>query len=172
MQITKTLACNDPFKSCPNVLFKWPDNIKAGVQTLQGTANNSLSYPGKLAGSADYQLFIFGINVARKAAGLNPIPNFPAPPFTTAGQIGAKPPNQRLEDAVRGYNGFAGNMFGLQLHEFVPDRDYLLSVPNEALANLNMDARVWRRVLPGERPQNGDPNYVSHVSARSPQCGG
>jgi hypothetical protein len=171
-QITTTNLCPDPYTTCPNTLFKWPDNVVAGVLTYQGKVRVASGYPVRLRLRQEYREFIASINAQRQAAGLGPIFGFPAPAFTTTGQIGSDPSNQLLEDGVRGYNGFAGTAFGIELHEFTPDRDFLLTVPNSELGNLRNNPRVWRRVLPAERPSAGDPNYVDNVRAQSPQCGG
>lgn len=115
---------------------------------------------------------------------MRPIPGFPAPQFTTDGLIGSDPPNQLLEDGVRGYNGFAGTAFGIELHEFIPDENFLATVPNSELAGINNDTRVWRRVSAQERcimgqcrisgdssTARGDLNYFNNVKNQLPQCG-
>ena len=71
--------------------------------------------------SSTYSDFVQNtVNPQRIVMGLLPIPlPPPAPAFSTAGMLGAGPPNQLLEDAVRGYNGYAGpKLFGNLLHEF------------------------------------------------------
>ena len=57
------------------------------------------------------------------------------------------------------------------LHEFRPDEDFLATVPDNEIPTLNTDPRVWRRVPLNERPpRQGEPNYVTLVTANSPQC--
>lgn len=123
------------------------------------------------------------MNPLREDAGLRPIPFAPAPQFTTEGPIGSDPPNQLLEDGVRGYNGFNGALTlagvvirgarggAVLLHEFRPDEEFLATVPDSEIAGLNNDSRVWRRVPLNERPPRpGEPNYVALVAANSPEC--
>jgi hypothetical protein len=172
-QITSTNSCSDPFTKCRNTLFNWNANVTAGAQTYREKVQAAKGYPNKLKNSLAYQDFITNtINPQREASGLQPIPGFPTPKLTTDSLVGSDPPNQLLEDGVRGYNGFAGMAFGLALHEFIPDEEFLVSVPDNELKGLKNDPRVWRRVLSGERPDSGDPNYVNNVIAQSPQCGG
>jgi hypothetical protein len=104
--------------------------------------------------------------------GLKPIPlPPPAPAFSKTGVIGSSPSNQLLEDAVRGYNGFGGpKLFGLVLHEFAPDAQFLLNVPDTDLPGLSTNSNVYRRVDVTERGSAGEPNYVSIVTNRSPTC--
>lgn len=173
-QITRTTNCPDPFQDCRQVLFDWRENVEEGIANFGEKVGPGRRYPGALRGGrSTYPEFIRNtINPMRRAQGLRPIPGIPAPPFSTDGLMGDDPPNRLLEDAVRGVNGFAGTLFGLVLHEFAPDTDFLLTVPNDELPGLNTDARVWRRVPAGERPNVGDPNYVANVTGQSPQCGG
>lgn len=173
-QITLTNNCPNPFTDCPQVLFDWRANVAEGIANFADKVGPGRRYPGALrSGSSTYPEFIRDtINPMRRAQGLRPLPGIPAPSFTTGGRLGADPPNQLLEDAVRGVNGFAGTLFGLALHEFAPDTDFLLQVPDDELAGLNANPRVWRRVPANERPTVGDPDYVARVTAQSPECGG
>jgi hypothetical protein len=169
------ITSDDPAVSTPNVLFNWITNVTKGESVYQGKAQIAKQYPGLLKSKAAYRNFITNtINPTRVAVGMRPIPGFPAPSFTTVGIIGSNPPNQLLEDAVRGYNGFAGTAdpFGTALHEFIPDTQFLSTVPDNQLPGLDNNPKVWRRVLPQERPSSGDPSYVPNVTAQSPQCGG
>jgi len=163
----------DPFASCRDVMFNWQENADAGIQAFQEKVRIAVVYPGSVRRNQQYRDFVENtINPQRVNAGRRPLSGAPAPGWTTDGAIGSNPPNQLLEDSVRGYNGFAGTQFGLQLHEFTPDTNFLLNATDQDLRGINNDARVWRRVLATERPGVGDPNYFNNVAALAPQCGG
>lgn len=158
-----------------SAFWNWQANLMLGWQQLQSKLKTGYGYPAQLRGSANYHNFIKQVvNPKRQSNGLKPISGFPVPPFTDGGMIGEQPPNQLLEDAVRGYNGYAGStelggitIFGSFLHEFVPDENYLETLPSSALKNLGNDPNFWRRVDPSERPPNiGDPDYVENVIAQ------
>lgn len=168
------ITSGNPLVTTPNVAFNWRTNVATGESIYQQKAQTAKQYPAVLKGNAAYHNLITNtINPARIAAGLRPIPGFPAPPFTVVGPISSAPSNQLLEDAVRGYNGYAGTTpFGTALHEFIPDTTFLSTVPDNQLPGLATNPRVWRRVLPNERPNSGDRNYVNNVAAQSPACGG
>jgi len=168
------------FSTQPAVLFDWTQNVISGVTAYQTKVKTSLGYPGLLRVSSTYINFINNtVNPQRLAAGRAPITTIPAPGFTTTGQIGSSAPDQLLEDGVRGYNGFAGPAFlGISvLHEFEPDTNFLLTVPDNQLSTLSTNPNVWKRVCTdatscsAARGSSGDPNYVNHVAGQSPQCG-
>jgi hypothetical protein len=171
-QITRTDRCADPFVSCRQVIFDWRENVAEGVRTLQDKSGPARRYPNFLKRTQAYRDHLRDvINPQREAAGLRPIHGFPAPSFTHDGAVGAEPPNQLLEDTVRGFNGFAGQLFGVALHEFAPDLDFLTTLPDDQLQGLNRNPDFWRRVPAAERPQNtGDPDYVMRVIGRDPTC--
>jgi len=182
-QITSTRRCPDPFVDCRDALFHWPTNVREGKRAYEEKVAFARSYPVQLLASPDYGAFIRDIiNPDREAVRLRPIRTRPAPRFTTIGPIGSAPPNQLLEDAVRGYNGFAGQLTldgkvimdargrPILLHEFIPDEDFLRTVSDRDVPTLQTNPNVWRRVLPAERPALGNPNYVKDVTSQSPQC--
>ena len=164
----------DPFRSCRDVMFSWQANADAGIRAFREKVGIAVGYPGRVRRNQQYQDFVENtINPQREAAGRRPLSGAPAPGWTTDGVIGANPPNQLLEDSVRGYNGFAGtNQFGLPLHEFTPDTVFLLNATDQDLRGINNDSRVWRRVPAAERPAVGAPNYFNLVRTSTPQCGG
>jgi hypothetical protein len=168
------LTSDDPF-SDPNNLFNWQQNVTGGLTVF--TAQKvppAAGYPKALRNASLYTAAITGtVNPIRTANGLKPITITPAPAYTDAGIIEGPPtlhpPNQLLEDATRGYNGFAGpRLYGKVLHEFEPDLTYLESA---SLTGLGTNSLVWTRVPVANRGTSGDPNYVAHVAAQSPQCG-
>jgi hypothetical protein len=179
-QITTTDRCPDPFTVCPEVLFDWQANVAEGVRTYQDKVAIARRYPDRILQRAPaYRRFIEEtINPMRQQnkLALIPLDDLPAPAFTAAGRIGSASPNQLLEDAVRGYNGFEGTAYGRALHEFVPNETFLATQP---LRRLYTDSRVWRRVPAAERVQRdsdgqykGDAAYYNHVSGTLPHCGG
>lgn len=194
MQITQRSP--DLFVTKPEVVFDWQTNTTLGVTTYQTKVKSALAYPASLRNDNDvtdpdsYQYYItHTINPARVVAGLMPITILPAPNFTTAGNLGSNPPNQLLEDGVRGYNGFAGTpVFDTNvLHEFIPNATFLMTVPNAQLSTLSTNPNVWARVcsVPGAgllygpvnssncstaRGTSGDPVYVNNVAANPPLC--
>jgi hypothetical protein len=183
-QITKTKNCPEAVIDCPEVIFNWQANTREGWNAFKTKIRGAKAYPAALASSPEYGNYIRTIiNPRRVAAGLRPITIPPSPAFTTSGLLGSNPPNQLLEDAVRGYNGYAtalrlnghvvhdSNGNRILLHEFIPNESYLSTVPNNALTRLHQDPNVWRRVMPRERPQKkGDPSYVEHVICKTSTC--
>ncbi len=189
----------DVFEARPAVVFDWQTNVAVGVSVYADKVALTAKYPSRLrkdndtSNSQSYQYYIeHTINPTRMAQGLMPISSLPAPDFTAAGNIGSDPPNQLLEDGVRGFNGFSGPpVFGMKiLHEFVPNATLLLTVPDDQLPTLITNPEVWQRVCaapPGNgllfgpvgssdcsvartaiRP--GDFIYVNNVAANTPQC--
>ena len=173
-QITLTNRCSNPFNDCREVFFDWRANLTEGIANFRDKLSPARRYPASLRGKGStYPDYIKDtINPIRKEAGLRPIPGIPAPSFTTSGLLGADSPNQLLEDGIRGINGFAGYLYGLHLHEFEPDVEFLETVPDADLPKLNQDGRVWKRVPTDERPSSGDPSYVENVTSRTATCGG
>lgn len=177
LQITHTNRCRHPFADCPDVIFNWRENIAIAVRNLEDKVEVARQYPSIVRINPKYAEFIArSINPHRVDLGLRPLPVTPppVPEFFSDGRIGSPNPNQLLEDAIRGYNGFLGTdpLFGLPLHEFTIDTDFLIHVPDEAVEGLNRNPRVWRRVGPPERrPERGDPLYVNNVINKSPGCG-
>lgn len=157
----------------PNLLFNWQSNIAQGLSVFSSKIPGANGYPGRLRQNTQYQTTITGtVNPIRVAAGLKPISITPAPAFTKSGLIGSSPTNTLLEDTTRGYNGYAGpRLYGLVLHEFKPDLNFLETVPDSQLPGLGKNPSVWMRVPWRTRGSSGDPNYVGHVTSRSPQCG-
>ena len=158
----------------PNFLFNWKSNTQRGLSLYSSKIPAAQGYPSLLKSTPSYKIAIDQVNAYRTSHGLSPIASPPAPPFTQTGVIGSTPTNQLLEDSTRYYNGYGKmRLYGHSLHEFKPDLNYLKSVPNAQLAGLATDPKVWTRV-PGTvlaRGSDGDPNYVTNVTAQPPQCG-
>lgn len=172
LQITNN-PC-EPFRGCPDVIFSWQENADAARRVLRDRIAFAAGYPGRLSKLQEYQNFISNtINPQRVAAGRSPIKGAPTANFTTNGAFGSNPPNQLLEDGVRGYNGWAGvTEFGSVLHEFAPDTNFLVNATDAQLRGLNNNPAFWLRVPVDKRPGVGDPDYINNLKAKSPQCGG
>lgn len=167
------MTVRTPFVNCREVLFDWRQNVGEGIDSLEDKAGSARRYPNRLKRAQAFRDYLRDvINPQRLAAGLSPIRGFPVPPLSNEGLLGAEPPNQLLQDAVRGYNGFAGQRFGEVLHEFAPDVDFLLTLPDDQLRGLNRNPAFWERVPAGDRPQGtGEPTYVLEVIGRTATCG-
>lgn len=156
-----------------NLIFDWRANTDGGLTSFRSKIPVAKRYPALLRASGPYKTEIGAINVARASAHLSPITITPAPDFTMIGMLGATPTDQLLDDATRGYNGYAGSrLYGQLLHEFKPNVPYLKQLPDSQLPGLGTDPNVWVRVDAGDRGSAGDPTYVSDVTAKTPQCGG
>jgi len=162
----------DPFQACRNVMFDWINNVQEGTMCLSQKAGPANGYPAALRFDPQYISYIkYTINPKRLAAGRRPIDTSkgaPAPGFTATGLLEyplvEHPPNQLLEDAVRGYNGFSGHYLDTHLHEFVPDAMFLQNASIPQLAT----PLVWKRVPAAMRPTGGA--YVADVAAHDPGC--
>jgi hypothetical protein len=82
-------------------------------------------------------------------------------------------PAQVEDDAIRAFNGYGGNrdQFGLPLHEFrlqMTGAGLQLVIDEVTLTA----TAAWERVPVADRGRSGDPDYVNHVRAASPSCGG
>ena len=194
---TYQITSGKPLVNSPWVAYDWKGNVDAGAQVYSSKTGSAKKYPSSLRTKAEYKTFISEtVNPIRCRALLNPIGltpvakepietyverclaalgpiagDAPAADFTKVNPIGSTPVNQLLEDGVRGYNGFAGpNLYGLVLHEFRPDRDFLAAVPDSDLATLPSNTAIWQRVPVTDRGTSGDPNYVANVTSRSATC--
>ncbi|MEN3368228.1 MAG: hypothetical protein V7609_371 [Verrucomicrobiota bacterium] len=178
-QITKTTKCpNGPFADtkCLNTVFDWQENINIAVANFKEKLNVAKNYPGNLEKNSVFIDYINSfINPARVAKGLKPIDKILVPSLTTIGIIGSSEPNQLLEDAVRGYNGYGsstlvlnGKNTGILAHEFVPDETFLLQLGNNELQSLHKNPRFWIRFPAAQRLATPDKEYVAHIIASSP----
>jgi hypothetical protein len=156
-------------------MFSWPSNIDNGIMCLAQKTGISSRYPARLRRDQEYIAYINNmINPIRQAAGRRIIDTSggaPAPDFTAIGlleyPLNDHPSDQLLEDAIRGYDGFSGQLFDMPLlHEFAPDSMFL---KNASIPQLSTPL-VWKRVPAAMRPTSGDPHYVEHVAAEQPAC--
>ena len=188
-QITKTTKCGDgAFDSsdagCVNAIFSWKVNVDRAVDNFTEKVKASKNYPDNLANNAVYQDYIKSfINPARAKNKLGPIDPTGVPKLAAVGILGTTDPatgvpNQLLEDAIRGYNGYgAGTLIlhqnydtGMYIHEFVPDENFLLTIPDADLKSLQKNPRFWTRFPAGSRQGPGDHKYIGNVTAKTPDC--
>jgi hypothetical protein len=182
-QITNTTKCPvNPFKGCPNAIFNWKLNVELAVENFKEKVASASNYPGNLikhkSGGVG-QYVNSDINPARKTAVLELIPlsqsgekfflKIKLPPFRTTGSFDSAGVNQLLEDAVRGNNGFKGQLFGDYIHEFRPSEKALKSF---TLDSLKTDSSVWEVVPPNDRHPDPPPvrDYVNYVRRTSAMC--
>jgi hypothetical protein len=193
MQVTPDPHGPDLFVTRPNIVWDWRTNVGVGTTIFHDKSGIAYRYPSNMRRSRSYHRYIERtIDPARQAMGLPPFLTNPAPDFTTAGLIGSNPPNQLLEDSVRGYNGFNGpSVFGIRvLHEFIPNMDYLLTAAGKDIRAVSESPHVWKRVCSGSddkpsaplfgpvastncaarRGSKGDSFYVNHVAFWDAQC--
>jgi hypothetical protein len=184
-------------------LWDWRANVDTGKdlfdQKLYGEwadlartrrkTNGATHYPQDVRGDDDFRTIVQNTNQWRQSQRLQPLAEVIVPNF---GWYNVEEPNMTrvmrnllVEDAVRGYNGWAGTgQFGLAMHEFrlktdnvditMPDgrmrRVSILIVENERIApdGRRVADAIWIRVPPGNRPING--TYVNDVRNQNPVC--
>jgi peptidoglycan hydrolase-like protein with peptidoglycan-binding domain len=144
-------------------VWNWRSNVAGGIRIFNEKIAQARGYPARVQNTARFRQLVAAFNASRRAKGL-PALTIIVPRFTT----GDFDDNlQQLElDAIRGFNGFAGNDgFGLELHEFRLAVDGgVLRVANINEQTLKGEA-VWLRVPVADRPKSGDPKYVTNVLA-------
>ena len=158
-------------------LWDWTANVDEGKRLFreEKLRNSAFRYPAQVARSQGFARAVEATHRHREALGLPRLRRIAVTPFT-AGQL--------LQDAVRGYNGYAGtDPFGLRLHEFRlrthptafgPALEVTREGPDPEAAEHPeahppvMAWAVWERVPPADRPLAGDRAYVDHVRALLP----
>ncbi len=142
-------------------VWNWKANVDAGRAKFNSARASATNFPNRMSRSVDLAAAINQLNQNRVAQGLVPL-TVSVPAFTE---------EQILNDAIRGYNGYAGtDFFGFELHE------YRIAVDSQGLplvtitnATTGAAEAVWERVPASARPANvGDPDYVNHVLSRNP----
>ncbi len=175
MQITEPSRERLPDIRRWDVLWHWRLNIEKGLEKFEEKIAAARNYPGRLRRSQSYQTFLQYTNVRRATEGLPPLDAVIIRDFQRTGPLG----DELIEDAVRAFNGYAGaDVFGMELHEFrvrtVPvPTGHAFVIANERLEGSSRVAdAIWERVPTSERPASGDPEYLDHVRAKDPTCGG
>lgn len=144
-------------------VWNWRSNVAAGLRVFNQKIAAARGYPAQVRRSAGFRRLVDEFNLDRAARHL-PALTITLPDFTS-GDFDTDLRQLEL-DAIRGYNGFAGNdgfVSPHQLHEF------RVAVAGGRLRVEHIDERartgraVWERVPVADRPPSGDPNYVAHV---------
>jgi len=159
----------------PDQIWNWRENVAGGILKFNSSLGVARRYRAVVLASKEFAADVDRFNQARRTAGM-PELALTLPEFT---------PDQLDDDAIRGYNGFAGTgrysictnrkdrngniIFLFPLHEF----RVAMNGNDLRAININNTARtgelVWEHVPVRERPQNsGNPNYVNDVRAANP----
>jgi hypothetical protein len=142
--------------------WDWRANVKAGIANYQEKYRLSGTYVQSLRNSAGFKNLVAAINKDR-AANKQPALTVTIPDFTE---------EQRTNDAIRGYNGWAGRDpidRSLHLHEYRLARDANGQLQLRLIPKTNRAEAIWERVPVADRPQDvGDPDYVNHVLSQTP----
>jgi hypothetical protein len=171
-------------------LWDWRANVDRGKdifdEKLYGTwkdstrtervRNGADDYPQNVRTSDGFDAIKKATNEWRQSQGLEPLVDIVVPDF---GMYNVEEPdgtrmmrNLLVEDAVRGFNGWAGTgQFGFARHEFrLKTTTGRLEVENEQVVNgRRMADAIWIRVPPDERTINK--TYVNDVRTRTtPLC--
>jgi len=147
MQITYPQPTDDD-------VWSWIANMTKGKQILAEKKAIAKGYPQQVRNSLGFKKLVTDYNTARKAANKNEL-TISLPDYTD---------DQLTKDALRGYNGWAGqDAFNLLLHEFRVKLDsngnlVVTEQPGGAAGTCE-----WEQVPASDRPSSGDPDYVNHV---------
>jgi hypothetical protein len=137
--------------------WDWKANVRAGVQKYNHCYSLGPTFINSVRTSPQFAALVASLNQARAKKNLPQlvvaIPDWSA--------------DQRIADAIRGYNGWAGTdpvAPTLHLHEYKLSLDVIRQLQITATPNSNSARAIWVQVASSERPQNiGDPDYVNHV---------
>ena len=151
MQVTPVKSADDE--------WNWLTAVKDGIAVYNHALTLTATYVASLRSSTKFAALVTQYNAARAAQHLSKL-TVVIPSFTTT---------QQTNDAIRGYNGWAGTDpvdSTLHLHEYRLKRDsaghLMLSVSG------TVGTAIWEQVPAADRPQaSGDPNYVQHVLAET-----
>lgn len=147
MQITYPQPTDDE-------VWSWIANMNKGKQILADKKPIAKGYPQQVRNSAGFKKLVTDYTKARTDAKKSEL-TITLPDFTD---------DQLSKDALRGYNGWAGqDAFSLLLHEFRVKLD-----TNGNLVVTEQPGGVagtceWEQVPAADRPGSGDPDYVNHV---------
>jgi hypothetical protein len=141
-------------------LWNWKENVSAGITLYNQKRAAAKGYPGAVSHLAGFQSLVKQFNDSLKAQGVNTPVAVSVPPFTD---------DQLDDDTIRGFNGYAGSDLGGHLHEFRIQRDASGALVVDGDPNTGEVCARWERVPAADRPQSGDPNYVSDVKERDPR---
>ena len=140
--------------------WNWQTNVQAGINKYNSCYTLTATYVQSVRNSSQFANLVAALNQTRASSQKLTVT---VPEWTA---------DQRMRDAIRGYNGWAGNdpvVPSLHLHEYRLARDANGRLRVTVIPNTNRAEAIWEQVPPADRPQNvGDPNYVAHVLAQTP----
>jgi hypothetical protein len=145
-------------------VWNWRMNVAAGRARLEQGRRAANNYPRQIRRSRTLAAMLTSLNDRRRVAGRPPLGEIVVPELT---------PDQVEDDAIRAFNGYGGNrdQFGFPLHEFrleMAGAELRLAIDEARL----VATASWARVPVADRGLSGDPDYVNHVRAANPTCGG
>jgi hypothetical protein len=140
-------------------VWDWKANVQAGVKKL----NSSLELADRYVANLRLYInssFLAATNTARQNQGLPPLVSIVIPNWTA---------DQKVRDAVRGYNGYNGADpidSALHLHQYALKRTPSGSLSIAIDPATLIATASWYEVPASDRPSRGDPDYVNHVWSR------
>jgi hypothetical protein len=142
--------------------WSWRVNAASAVKKYNSCFTLTNTYVESMRSSEKVAAKVDAINKKRAAAG-QPALTVTIPDFSG---------DQRVRDAVRGYNGWAGRDpidAALHLHEYRLALDAKKDLKLDIAADGVTATAVWEEVPAKDRPASvGDPDYVNHVLGPSP----
>ena len=163
MQITNPRPSDDE-------VWNWSANVAGGIGVFNEKVATARNYPARVRASAGFANLVARFNQDRARHGLSPIsvdlPDFKSGDFDNN--------LQELElDAIRGFNGFAGDDgMGFDppvLHEYRVALDVAGNLRVSIDPATNRGTAIWERVPEtAPNPKHGDPNYVNDVLSEKP----
>jgi hypothetical protein len=141
--------------------WNWRANADAMITKFNQTTSLAHTYQSSVRNSMKFAELVRALNWSRAKAKLHTL-FVTLPPWTA---------DQLTRDAIRGYNGWAGNdpvVAGLHLHEYKLGVTAQGELKVVILGNGTTALAVWDPVPVADRPRIGDPDYVAHVLSQSP----
>ena len=142
--------------------WNWRTNVQAANSKYSHSYDLTNTYVNSMRSSPKVAEKIKKINAVRKAQNLPPL-TITIPYFSE---------DQRVRDAIRGYNGWAGSdpidpdRF---LHQYRLAQDASGDLKYTIVPNTNNATAIWEEVPWTDRPSNvGDPKYVWNVMSQTP----
>lgn len=139
-------------------IWNWQANVVAATRLFDEKLAIAKRYPGRVRASLRFQTLAQEFNLRRKEAQL-PALRIQLPDFTE---------EQAELDAIRGFNGYAGDDGFLgprNLHEFRVPLETMPQQVRLVVGESSGDGVVeWERVPAADRPMNG--SYVANVLAQ------
>jgi hypothetical protein len=142
--------------------WNWRTNVQAGIDKYNQCYTLTATYVQSVRNSTQFAALVTALNQVRAQQHL-PALTVTVPEWSD---------DQRMRDATRGYNGWAGHdpvVPNLHLHEYKLSRDALGRLQVNLIPNTTRAEAIWVQVPTSERPHSsGDPDYVAHVLAQTP----